>query len=188
MPTPRSSACASSMQPACVIVKHANPCGVAVAGRPARGLRTRLPHRSDLGVRRHHRLQPPARRDDCGRDPAIDSSSRSSSAPASCARRARELLAAKQNVRVLADRRSATPRLLRRAGTTQSSPAACWCRTRDDRQGRRRRRSRRVTRVRPLPPSSRDLLFAWRVCKFVKSNAIVFAHDGRDDRRSAPAR
>ncbi len=30
-PTPRSSACGSSTQPACVIVKHANPCGVAVA-------------------------------------------------------------------------------------------------------------------------------------------------------------
>ncbi len=31
MPTPRWSAYASSTAPACVIVKHANPCGVAVA-------------------------------------------------------------------------------------------------------------------------------------------------------------
>ena len=44
--------------PACVIVKHANPCGVAVRARPHRGLPARAPHRSDLGLRRHHRLQP----------------------------------------------------------------------------------------------------------------------------------
>ena len=54
-------------QPACVIVKHANPCGVAVSGFDRRSLRERLPHRPDLGLRRHHRLQPRARcRDRCG--------------------------------------------------------------------------------------------------------------------------
>ena len=61
-PTPRSNACASSMAPACVIVKHANPCGVAVAATPARRLPARLRAGHDLGLRRHHRLQPPARR------------------------------------------------------------------------------------------------------------------------------
>ena len=44
-------------EPACVIVKHANPCGVAIAGDAARGLSSRLRHRSDVGLRRHHRLQ-----------------------------------------------------------------------------------------------------------------------------------
>ena len=64
-PTPRSSACGSSTTPACVIVKHANPCGVAVA-RNARceAYDKRVPHRPDLGLRRHHRVQPPARRRD----------------------------------------------------------------------------------------------------------------------------
>jgi phosphoribosylaminoimidazolecarboxamide formyltransferase/IMP cyclohydrolase len=38
---------------------------------------------------------------------------------------------------------------------------------------------RSVTRRRPTPAELADLLFAWRVCKFVKSNAIVFAKDGR---------
>ena len=33
-----------------------------------------------------------------------------------------------------------------------------------------------------------DLLFAWRVCKHVSSNAIVLAKGLPDDRRSAPAR
>ena len=36
-----------------------------------------------------------------------------------------------------------------------------------------------VTRRAPDASELADLLFAWRVCKFVKSNAIVFAKDGR---------
>jgi phosphoribosylaminoimidazolecarboxamide formyltransferase / IMP cyclohydrolase len=47
--------------PACVIVKHANPCGVASAPA-ARRLPQGLLHRPDLGLRRHHRLQPRSRR------------------------------------------------------------------------------------------------------------------------------
>jgi phosphoribosylaminoimidazolecarboxamide formyltransferase/IMP cyclohydrolase len=35
-----------------------------------------------------------------------------------------------------------------------------------------------VTRTRPTDTQLRDLLFAWRVAKFVKSNAIVFCRDG----------
>ena len=47
--------------PACVIVKHANPCGVAV-GSGCRCLRAGLRHRSDQRIRRHHRVQHAARR------------------------------------------------------------------------------------------------------------------------------
>ena len=36
-----------------------------------------------------------------------------------------------------------------------------------------------VTRKAPTPAQLADLLFAWRVAKFVKSNAIVYARDGR---------
>jgi phosphoribosylaminoimidazolecarboxamide formyltransferase/IMP cyclohydrolase len=35
-----------------------------------------------------------------------------------------------------------------------------------------------VTRNKPTEAQQRDLLFAWRVAKFVKSNAIVFCRDG----------
>ncbi len=35
-----------------------------------------------------------------------------------------------------------------------------------------------VTRRAPTPEETRDLLFAWRVGKFVKSNAIVYCRDG----------
>jgi len=36
-----------------------------------------------------------------------------------------------------------------------------------------------VTRRAPTDAETADLLFAWRICKYVKSNAIVFARDGR---------
>lgn len=36
-----------------------------------------------------------------------------------------------------------------------------------------------VTRRRPTPTELRDLLFSWRVVKFVKSNAIVYCRDNR---------
>src|SRR3546814_15449457 len=36
-----------------------------------------------------------------------------------------------------------------------------------------------VTKVAPTEAQLGDLLFAWRVAKYVKSNAIVYAKDGR---------
>ena len=36
-----------------------------------------------------------------------------------------------------------------------------------------------VTRLAPTGTQFNDLLFAWRIAKFVKSNAIVYAKDGR---------
>ena len=36
-----------------------------------------------------------------------------------------------------------------------------------------------VTKRQPTPEENRALLFAWRVCKHVKSNAIVYARDGQ---------
>jgi phosphoribosylaminoimidazolecarboxamide formyltransferase/IMP cyclohydrolase len=36
-----------------------------------------------------------------------------------------------------------------------------------------------VTERAPSKPEMRDLLFAWKVCKHVKSNAILYARDGR---------
>jgi phosphoribosylaminoimidazolecarboxamide formyltransferase/IMP cyclohydrolase len=35
-----------------------------------------------------------------------------------------------------------------------------------------------VTQRAPTPEETRALLFAWKVCKHVKSNAIVYARDG----------
>jgi phosphoribosylaminoimidazolecarboxamide formyltransferase/IMP cyclohydrolase len=38
---------------------------------------------------------------------------------------------------------------------------------------------RTVTRLKPTAAQVADLLFAWRIAKFVKSNAIVFSSGGR---------
>ena len=35
-----------------------------------------------------------------------------------------------------------------------------------------------VSKLQPTPQQLQDLLFAWKVAKFVKSNAIVFCADG----------
>ena len=47
--------------PACVIVKHANPCGACGRDRCARGLPSRLGAGHDIRIRRNHRFQPATR-------------------------------------------------------------------------------------------------------------------------------
>ena len=47
-------------QPACVIVKHANPCGVAIADSAHSAYKLAYATDPDLRIRRHHRLQPRA--------------------------------------------------------------------------------------------------------------------------------
>ena len=51
-------------EPAVVIVKHANPCGVAIGAEPARGLGAGARLRPGQRLWRHRRGQPPARRRD----------------------------------------------------------------------------------------------------------------------------
>ena len=55
--------------PACVIVKHNNPCGVAVGTTHARGLSARLCLRPDVGLRRRDRAESPRRQADGRGDP-----------------------------------------------------------------------------------------------------------------------
>ena len=62
-PTPRGSSCTTSVSgPACAIIKHANPCGVAVAGDARRRVPTRARVRRTFGVRWHRRAEPADRR------------------------------------------------------------------------------------------------------------------------------
>ena len=56
-----------SPTPACVIVKHANPCGVAIAATPLEPYRKAFATDPDVGVRRHHRVQPAGRRRDASK-------------------------------------------------------------------------------------------------------------------------
>ncbi|MEY2854349.1 MAG: hypothetical protein RL030_1481 [Pseudomonadota bacterium] len=156
---------------ACVIVKHANPCGVAVAKAPREAYE--LAYRTDPtsafgGIIAFNRpLEAATARAILDRQfvevliaPELQEG-------------AAEVLATKPNVRVLltgpltaarAERelRSVGGGLLAQDRDVGSlDPAQLSC----------------VTQRQPTDAEQRDLAFAWRVVKFVKSNAIVFARD-----------
>ncbi|ROR29589.1 bifunctional phosphoribosylaminoimidazolecarboxamide formyltransferase/IMP cyclohydrolase [Inmirania thermothiophila] len=157
--------------PACVIVKHANPCGVAVAGdlRTAyeRAYRTD-PESAFGGIIAFNRPLDEATARAILERQFVEVVLAPEVAPA-----AAEVFAAKPNVRLLAcgawpaeppprlDLRSVAGGLL-----VQDADLALHGELRV------------VTRRRPTEAEMRDLLFAWRVVKFVKSNAIVYARDG----------
>jgi len=87
---------------------------------------------------------------------------------------ARELLSAKANIRVL----ELGP-LQQRDGSAleyRSIAGGLLAQARD--RGAVSQQDLKVVSARaPSASETRDLLFAWRVCKFVKSNAIVFARE-----------
>ena len=89
---------------------------------------------------------------------------------------AAQVLAAKPNVRVLVLGSSA-PRPARRIELRSVTGGLLVQIARPCRPSPRRTYAC-VTRRQPTRAELADLLFAWRVCKFVKSNAIVFARDG----------
>ena len=94
-------------EPAVAIIKHANPCGVAMAPTPARGLSQGAGLRPAQRVRRHRRLQPAARR---SRAPSEIARifTEVVIAPGSTTRRA-QIFAAKPNLRLLTTGRAARP-------------------------------------------------------------------------------
>ena len=157
--------------PACVIVKHANPCGVAIAADAADAYAEAFktdPTSAFGGIiafnRRGRRgLRPgdvrPVRRGRASRR-------RSTPARAKCSPPSRTCGC------------SPSPRAWRTTTWTSSaSAAACWCRRPTPRRSSRRD-LKVVSRRKPTAAQIDDLLFAWRVAKFVKSNTIVFAGGG----------
>jgi phosphoribosylaminoimidazolecarboxamide formyltransferase/IMP cyclohydrolase len=170
--------------PACVIVKHANPCGVAVAPT-RRGLQQGLQDRPDQRLRRHHRLQPRAgRRGGAAGRQAV----RRSADGAVFSAEALEIFKGKVNVRLLqialppaAPRLGAGPQRL----DASASARACCCRRPTTTPEAADLKV--VTKLQPTAQQLDDLLFAWTVAKYVKSNAIVFCGGGMTW-ASAPAR
>jgi phosphoribosylaminoimidazolecarboxamide formyltransferase/IMP cyclohydrolase len=96
-------------------------------------------------------------------------------APA-CAPGALAVLAAKQNIRVL---ELGPVAVTSAAGFELRSVAGGLLLQSRDGGAIDARSLKQVTRRLPDEAELADLLFAWRICKFVKSNAIVFARDGR---------
>ncbi len=158
-------------EPACVIVKHANPCGVAVAGDALaaydRAYRTD-PTSAFGGIIAFNRpLTAGTARAIVERQfveliiaPEVDAE-------------ALQICARKENVRVLATG-PAGPTNLRHE--YRSVNGGLLVQTRD--QGMVAMKDLKiVTKRQPTLAELDDLLFAWQVCKYVKSNAIVYAKE-----------
>jgi phosphoribosylaminoimidazolecarboxamide formyltransferase / IMP cyclohydrolase len=165
--------CAEFARPAACIIKHTNPCGVAV---------------SDAGIAEAYRL---ARETDpvsafggivaFNRTVGEDLAKLMAEVFLECivapdfSAEALEVFAAKKNLRLLRapiappapgqlDLRTVSGGMLVQATDGQTSAAAA---------------GKVVSQRAPNPAELADLDFAWRVCKHVKSNAIVFCGGGR---------
>jgi len=160
--------------PACVIVKHANPCGVAVADDPGTAYERAYepdPTSAFGGIIAFNRPL-----DAATAAAIVERQFVELIAAPACEPGALEVLAGKQNVRVLET--GALGQRRAQALELKSVAGGLLVQTQDDGQVEAGE-LRTVTRRAPAAAELADLLFAWRVCKFVKSNAIVFARDGR---------
>jgi phosphoribosylaminoimidazolecarboxamide formyltransferase/IMP cyclohydrolase len=166
--------CVKSFEsPACVIVKHANPCGVAVAdnllGAYERAYATD-PTSAFGGIIAFNRaLDHDTAKAIIGRQfvevivaPEITSA-------------ARGVLAAKQNVRVLETGAWTEPRP--KALDLKRVTGGLLVQDRDD-GAVAESDLKVVTKRAPTAQELHDLMFVWKVAKFVKSNAIVYGKDG----------
>jgi phosphoribosylaminoimidazolecarboxamide formyltransferase/IMP cyclohydrolase len=158
-------------QPACVIVKHANPCGVAVAADPLSAYK--LAFATDTtsafgGIIAFNREV------DGKTVEAVTGQFLEVLIAPSFTEEAKAIIAGKKNVRVLeVPLESGANRFeLKRVGggLLVQTP---------DIKNVTAEELKVVTRRAPTPEEMADLLFAWRVAKFVKSNAIVFAKNGQ---------
>jgi phosphoribosylaminoimidazolecarboxamide formyltransferase/IMP cyclohydrolase len=158
--------------PTCVIVKHANPCGVASADElvSAYGAAFDCDRVSAFGgiVALNRPL-------DGATAEAIAAIFTEVVIAPGADEDARAIFAAKPNLRLLVTDGVPDPRAPRRslrqvAGGLLVQEADCAMIDRDA--------LRVVTRRAPEPRELDDLLFAWRVAKHVKSNAIVYARGG----------
>jgi phosphoribosylaminoimidazolecarboxamide formyltransferase/IMP cyclohydrolase len=158
-------------EPACVIIKHANPCGAAVADSPLAAYKLAFatdPTSAFGGIIAFNRLM----------DGAVAEAVTAQFVEVIIAPEltdgAREVLTRKANVRVLAvpfeagynafDFKRVGGGLLVQTSDSLNITAA---------------QLKVVTKAQPTPQQLQDLLFAWRVAKFVKSNAIVFCVKGQ---------
>jgi phosphoribosylaminoimidazolecarboxamide formyltransferase/IMP cyclohydrolase len=157
-------------EPACVIVKHANPCGVAVAAtlREAYDKAFRTDPTSAFGgILAFNRAL------DVAAAQALSKQFAEVVIAPRVEPEAQQALAAKANVRVLEVplAHDAQKHDFKRIGgglLVQSSDVSSL----------QEKDLKIVTRKKPSAEQVKDLLFAWRVAQFVKSNAIVFCRDG----------
>ncbi|PHM19908.1 MAG: bifunctional phosphoribosylaminoimidazolecarboxamide formyltransferase/inosine monophosphate cyclohydrolase [Curvibacter sp. PD_MW3] len=167
--------------PACVIVKHANPCGVAV-GKDALEAYSKAfqtdPTSAFGGIIAFNRPV------DAAAAQAVSKQFVEVLMAPAYTPEALEIFKAKANVRVLeislegiqrhgktAWERGLNSHDVKRVGSGLLIQTA-------DNYELQRSELKVVTKLAPTPQQLDDLLFAWKVAKFVKSNAIVFCKDG----------
>ncbi len=160
--------CRTFEPPACVIVKHANPCGASIAASPLEAYRRAFatdPTSAFGGIIAFNREVDAATAQAVAAQfvevviaPAYDAG-------------ARRAFAGKRNVRLLA---IPLERGMNRLETKRVG-GGLLVQTPDDFDVAE---LRVVTRRQPTGTEMNDLVFAFRVAKFVKSNAIVFCRDG----------
>jgi phosphoribosylaminoimidazolecarboxamide formyltransferase / IMP cyclohydrolase len=156
--------------PACVIVKHANPCGVAVGANIAEAYAKALktdPTSAFGGIIAFN--QP---LDKATAEQVVKQFVEVVIAP-SISAEARAIFAPKQNVRLLEVPLSKAMNALdfKRVGGGMLLQST-------DTRNVGATELKLATTLAPTPAQMHDLLFAWKVAKFVKSNAIVFCKDG----------
>ncbi len=157
-------------EPACVIIKHANPCGVAIGNDPLEAYERALktdPEAAFGGIIAFNR--------ELDKNAAEEASKLFVEvliAPA-FSPEARAIFASKKNVRLLEIPlgRDLNEYEVKRVGggLLLQSPDAANVTVPD---------LKVVSKKAPDDKVLQDMLFAWRVAKFVKSNAIVFCRDG----------
>ncbi|MDG3066447.1 bifunctional phosphoribosylaminoimidazolecarboxamide formyltransferase/IMP cyclohydrolase [Thauera mechernichensis] len=155
---------------ACVIVKHANPCGVAVAANPLEAYKKAFatdPTSAFGGIIAFNGEVDRAAAE------AVSAQFLEVLIAPSYTADALELLAGKKNVRVL------TCPLGQPAGAFDYKRVGGGLLVQSADEARIQVADLKVVTQRaPTDAEMRDMLFAWRVAKYVKSNAIVYCKDG----------
>jgi phosphoribosylaminoimidazolecarboxamide formyltransferase / IMP cyclohydrolase len=159
--------------PACVIVKHANPCGVAVASSIAEAYRQALicdPVSAFGGIIALNRKLDGEAAEEIAKiftevilAPGADDD-------------ALRILSAKKNLRLLL--LPNLPNAKAPSILVKSIAGGLLSQSRDA-ETLDVNALKVVTKRSPTTPEMQDLLFAWKVAKHVKSNAIIFAKNGR---------
>ncbi|MDF0604166.1 bifunctional phosphoribosylaminoimidazolecarboxamide formyltransferase/IMP cyclohydrolase [Neisseriaceae bacterium TC5R-5] len=158
-------------QTACVIVKHANPCGVAVASDPLSAYRLALATDTTSAFGGIIAFNCPI---DVDTVEAVTGQFLEVLIAPAFTDAAKALIATKKNVRVLQIPLAAGANRFEMkrvgGGVLVQTP---------DIRNITPQELRVVSKRQPSAQEMSDLLFAWRVAKFVKSNAIVFCQQGR---------
>ncbi|THF64418.1 bifunctional phosphoribosylaminoimidazolecarboxamide formyltransferase/IMP cyclohydrolase [Pseudothauera rhizosphaerae] len=156
---------------ACVIVKHANPCGVALGATPLEAYKKAFstdPTSAFGGIIAFNGVVDRAAAE------AVSAQFLEVLIAPSYTADALELLRAKQNVRVL------TCPLGKPAGALDYKRVGGGLLVQSADEARIALADLKVvTKRAPTDAELSDLLFAWRVAKYVKSNAIVYCKDGQ---------